>query len=580
MSANPSKQSFLSSPKYGYDFVVATTQASINSGLKEYINSVDQPETFLCFLADSKGNPTVELSLDELLAKTGGVNPFDIPDGTPYNDPRITTLTQNMFVVGLKIKMGLPSQILPKDLPFIVDLGNSANNVRFNLLCSEFQIIQNSPPSGFGAAGSWNVWTQPADVAWYFSTTVNLVYADLDSELNTPYFNNNPKKKQELLDQLKNLGSGAFSLQQLLFDLDNAALQSIPTIQGLDPSSDAGLILTKSFMNLYFQTAKAHGEPVLSVHAIANNPDNSSLRLTGMEREVGVFVDGAGNPIQNLTPEQRNVVTLDYLCAVNNNHLPGAASFSWNWVDPSDVDNLSGVISINRNTLANYYKGVLIPLLRNSCIGVNCSVTHDSDSWISGKVHYKGTFTAGKTPSSAIITPSGAEVLQISFSDSCQDSTKSGATYGELKLNSNFDCTVSFSGNQITIVQHLKVSIYLQWDATGDSVDFFDKKYTDVYTLSVGQNGLLQISAPVSSLVDNSKKADRNWLVNLFTSINDIIDSFDDQIKDFLNARITDIPVGSIQNFVFPGANVFAYKDVVFSDNQDLLTAITYATPS
>ena len=580
MNNNPSKQSFLSSPKFGYDFVVATTQASINSGLKEYINAVDQPMTYLCFLADSKGNPTIELSLDDLLAKTGGINPFDIPDGTPYNDPRISTLTQNMFVVGLKIKLGLPSQILPKDLPSVVDLGNSANNVQFNLLCSEFQIIQNSPPSGFGSAGSWNVWTQPADTAWYFSTKVNLVYKDLDLELDTPYFNNNPQKKQELIVQLKNLGSGAFSLQQLLFDLDNAALQSIPTIKGLDPGSDAGLILTKSFMNLYFQTAKTHGEPILSVHAVANTPDNSSLRLTGMEREVGLFVDGAGNPIQNLTPEQRNVVTLDYLCAVNNNHLPGSATFSWNWIDPSDVGNISGIIAINRNTLANYYKSVLIPLLRNSCIGVTCSVTHDSDSWISGKVHYNGYFAAGKTPNSAIITPSGPEVLKISYSDSCNDSTKSGATYGELKLNSNFDCSVSFSGNQITIVQHLKVSIYLQWDATGDSVDFFDKRYTDIYTLSVGQNGKLQISSPKSTFEDNSKKADRSWLVNLFTNINDVIDDFDGQVKDFLNARITDLPASDIQNFVFPGASVFAYKDVAFSDHQDLVTAITYATPS
>ncbi|RIW12898.1 hypothetical protein D0X99_17520 [Algoriphagus lacus] len=575
MSANPSKQSFLSSPKYGYDFVVATTQASINSGLKEYISSVDQPETFLCFLADSKGNPTVELSLDQLLAKTGGVNPFDIPDGTPYNDPRITTLTQNMFVVGLKIKMGLPSQILPKDLPYIVDLGNAANNVRFNLLCSEFQIIQNSPPSGFGAAGSWNVWTQPADVAWYFSTTVNLVYADLDSELNTPYFNNNPKKKQELINQLKNLGSGAFSLQQLLFDLDNAALQSIPTIQGLDPNSDAGLILTKSFMNLYFQTAKAHGEPVISVHAIANNPDNSSLRLTGIEREVGVFVDGAGNPIQNLTPEQRNVVTLDYLCAVNNNHLPGAASFSWNWVDPSDVSNVSGVISINRNTLANYYKGILLNEVRRSCIKPWTSV----DAHWYGKFDAKVSFAPYQTPQSAVIPESGDEVLIISFASNADANDKSGATYAEFDIHSSYVCTVYFSGNTIKIVQNLKFWVKIQFDLTPASGNVVDKTITDVYTLSVGQNGRLQTNLSSSS-EDNSQNIDLDWFTSLFVNLNDMIHSVKALADKVSSTSFSDIPASDIQNFVFPGANVFAYKDVAFSDNQDLLTAITYATPS
>ncbi|GMQ29587.1 hypothetical protein [Algoriphagus confluentis] len=575
MSTNPSKQSFLSSPKYGYDFVVATTQASINSGLKEYLNAVDQPETYLCFLADSKGNPTVEISLEDLLAKTGGVNPFEIPDGTPYNDPRITTLTQNMFVVGLKIKLGLPSQILPKDLPFIVDLGNAANNVRFNLLCSEFQIIQNSPPSGFGSGGSWNVWTQPADAAWYFSTTVNLVYKDLDSELNTPYFNSHPEKRQQLLDQLRNLGSGAFSLQQLLFDLDNAALQSIPTIQGIDPGSDAALILTKSFMNLYFQAAKNHGEPVLSVHAVANTPDNSSLRLTGIEREVGVFVDGAGNPIENPTPDQRNVVTLDYLCAVNNNHLPGVASFSWNWVDPSDVNNLSGVISINRNTLANYYKGILLNAVKKSCIKPWTSV---NAHWY-GKFDAKWSFTQNQTPQSAVIPPSGEKVLEITYSSNSDANDQSGATYAEFDIHSSYSCVVYFSGTTIKVVQNLTFWLKVKFDLTSASGNVVDKTITDIYTLSVGQNGLLQ-SAVSSSTQDNSQTIDLDWFTSLFVDMNDMIHAVKSMAENIASTNFSDIPAGDIRNFVFPGASVFAYKDVEFSDNQDLLTSITYVSPS
>ncbi|PZX54004.1 hypothetical protein [Algoriphagus chordae] len=576
MSLNPSNQSFLSSPKYGYDFVVATSQASINSGLLEYLDDSNQPISYLCFLADSEGNPTVEISLGDLMKKTGGINPFEIPEGISYDDPRISTLTKNMFVVGLKIQLGLPSGILPKDLPKVIQLGNAANNVGFNLLCSQFTVIQNSPPSGFGSAGTWNVWSQPANKSWHFSTRVNLVYKDLDSELNTPYFNNHPKKKQALINQLKNLNSGAFSLQQLLFDLDNAAIQSIPTINGIESGSDAEYVITKSFVDLYFQTAKAYGEPILSVHAVDNQPDNSSLRLTDIEREVGQFVDANGAPIENPSPVQEEAATLAYLCAVNNNKLPGAAVFSWNWLDPNQISDFSGVIAVNRNTLAQYYSEVLVPVLRNSCIAVKCDVTHEDGSWITGKVKYKGAFTSGQNPTSVSFPGSGAEVLKISYCDSCKDSTKDGATYGELKLNSKFDCSISFSGNQITIVQHLLVSIYLQWDATGDSVDFFDKKYTDVYTLSVDQNGDLQMSAPKSTFEDNSKKPDRSWIVNLFTNINTIIESFDKQISGFLNGKINDIPATDIKNFIFPGANVLTYKDVQFSENQDLISEITY----
>lgn len=578
MSAN---QSYLSNPKYGYDFVVATTQASINSGLKEYLNNSSQPETIICFLADQLGNPTTQISLTDLMTKTGGINPFDIPSNTAYNDPRITTLTQNMFVVGLKIKMGLPPGVMPKDMPPIVSLGSSANNVGFNLFCSEFTIIQNSPPSGFGGQGSWNVWSQPQGTPWYFSTTVNLLYADIDNELNTTYFNNHPDQKQALINQLKNLGSNAFSLQQLLFDLDNAALESIPTIEGMVPGSNANLILGKSFLPLYFASAKAEGTPVLAINAVVNTPDTSSLRLTGVEREVNQLLDGNGVVIPNPTPEQTQVTTLNYLCAANNNPLPGVASFNWNWVDPADVNDESGVIAVNRNTIAKYFQNQLMPIVSKSCVGVSVYVTCDH-TWapITGIVDYSWTLSPGKTPKSATISPSGETVLTISFDDYAEDSTKAGATSGELKIWSNYDCNVKFVGNQITVTQELKFTVYTRWDATGETCKCYDKTITDVYTMSVGQNGQLQMSAPVSTTTDSSESPDRSWLVNLFTNINDITNDIKKNITGFANTEIADIPGIGLSNFVFPGAKVFTYKDVQFSDNQDMVSLITYVTPN
>ncbi|KAF5571494.1 hypothetical protein FPANT_13540 [Fusarium pseudoanthophilum] len=84
-------QSNLSNPKYLYDFVVATSQESINSGLVQYLQNTGnkQPYTYLCFLADENGEPTEEVSLEEILKRSGGVSPFDIPDGTDWKDERI-----------------------------------------------------------------------------------------------------------------------------------------------------------------------------------------------------------------------------------------------------------------------------------------------------------------------------------------------------------------------------------------------------------------------------------------------------------------------------------------------------------
>lgn len=89
--------SYLSNAKYGYDFVVATTQESINAGLVEYLSNPTQPVTRLCFLMGSEGSAEQQISLDELMKRTDGVNPFGIPDGTPLTDPRIQTLTDQRF---------------------------------------------------------------------------------------------------------------------------------------------------------------------------------------------------------------------------------------------------------------------------------------------------------------------------------------------------------------------------------------------------------------------------------------------------------------------------------------------------
>lgn len=145
----PASASYLS--RYGYDFVVSTTQASINSGLLEYFSQGNQPVTYMCFLAANKKTktPPQQISLEDLMKKTGGINPFDIPDGTDYDDDRITVLTRARFVCGFKMQIGLPPGFLPKDLPPVVVLGNSANNVLFRMYCSQFSVVQNSPPDGF-----------------------------------------------------------------------------------------------------------------------------------------------------------------------------------------------------------------------------------------------------------------------------------------------------------------------------------------------------------------------------------------------------------------------------------------------
>ena len=567
-----SSQSNLSSSQYGYDFVVATTQASINSALRQYLANANEPTAYLCFLADDKGNPTTEITLEELMTKTGGINPFEIPDGTTYSDPRITTLTQNMFVVGVAVKLGLPPGILPADLPPIVDLGSSASNVTFNLLCAEFSVIQNSPPSGFGASGSWNVWSQPTGDSWYFSTKVNLMFSDLDSELNTPYFDNHPDQRQALIAQFENLSGSAFSLQQLLFDLDNAAVQSVPTISGLPAGSDAAAVLSKSFINIYFESMKTYGEPLLAVHAVAQTPDFASLRLTGLELQTNPFVDGNGVPVQNPTADQRSAVTLDYLCAANNNPLPGATTFSWNWVDPSQLGDISGVVAINRKTMAAWLYQQLLPTMQSACIKPYTSV----DAHWYGKFDSSYNLYPGQTPQTVDYPDTGDVVLSVSYTNNADANDQSGATYAELDIHSSYSCTASFSGNTITLVQHLVLWVKATFDLTSTSGNVVDLTLTDTYTLSVDQNGDLQTTSS-STKTDNSQNIDLSGIITWFVDMNDMLDHIKSFASSISTASLVDLPAANVQSFVFPGADVFTYANVGFSDSADLLTSITYA---
>ena len=163
--------SHLSDPTYPYDFIVSTTQGSINSGLLSYLNKGNQPITYLCFLADSSGDPTTSIDLADLLNNTkgplypNGVNPFDLTNTIDYSDDRFTTLTKARFVVGIKRQIGLPPGIPPNALPDIVTLGSSADTVLFNMYCSQLQVIQNVL-GGVWGGGSWNIWSQPSGAPW------------------------------------------------------------------------------------------------------------------------------------------------------------------------------------------------------------------------------------------------------------------------------------------------------------------------------------------------------------------------------------------------------------------------------
>lgn len=577
----PVDGSYLSSPKYGYDFVVATTQASVNSGIAAFLAEGTQPTTYLCFLVDpNTGNPQDMISLDDLLQRTNGVNPFDIPAGTPYTDDRIAPLTTALFCVGLELQIGLPPGVMPKNLPPIVELGSSATNVKFNLFCSKFRVIQNQPPAGWGQPGSWNVWSQPMGTPWYFSTQVDLLIADLSKDLNTTYLNKHPDEKAALLRQLDdlNLSGTAFSLQQLLYDLDNARMQTLPEIEGMDKDSTASIVLLKSFTNIYADLAKQNGWPLLAVAAVTQSPDPSSLSLTAYERQVSLLKDTNGVVIQSPTPAQKNVTTLDHLCAANGHPLPGTANFNWNWVMPTEVDQESGVIAINRNSIAEFFKPQILPLARESCL--KCDPYAEAYALaIQGYVEVK--VTNNQTPTKIESPASGQTVLHIEYKPGSKTSEDwAGASYCAVSVEPQYTCDLLFVDTQIKVIQHSQIYLWVCFDNTDQGIMCYDKTLTDIYNISVSQAGSLQVTQISTNQVDDSEDPNASGFVNFFTNINDVLSSMKSQFHDMWITELSTVPFAHFQAFIFPGSKTFTYRSADFSNYQDLVCAITYVDPN
>ena len=563
--------SYLTAPQYGYDFVLSTTQASINANLLQYLDESDQPEQYICYLADpDTGNPAEQITLEDLIAKSG-FNPFDIPDQADTTGDAIKALTAQRFLVGIRIRIGLPPDVEFSKLPTVVTLGDDVKQVRFNMLCSDFTVIQNSPPNGWGGGGRWDVWSQPDGDFWSVSTNVNLKIADLDNELSTPYFQNHPQEKQAILDQLKNLSGSAFSLQQLLFDLDNASLQSNTSFGGIDPASNAYVILQKSFINLWSKAAAEKGQPLVSVVAVNQSADPSQLQLTDFERAINPPRDSSGNAISSPTQSQADASTLDHLCAVNNNTLPQPSPFQWNWLRTDQVTDISGVVAINRGTYAKFLMDQVVPEIKQTCLKPDVLVWNTF-----GEGHFQIGLAPYNSPQTAKVTDSGKDMIRIEYSAGDYDESHKWLMFSGCSVTSSYTCDVSVNSASVTVKQHLKIYIWLKWDQTVSEANVVDKTLTDDYNLTVTQDGALKLAHSKTNTEDHSHSGSLDGFSNWFVDLNSVIDGVKKWAGNIVTIYDKSIGFDNLQSFIFPGSKVFTYKNPEFSQHEDLICPITY----
>lgn len=557
MAAN---ESHLSGDRYGYDFVVSTTQASINAGLTEYLDTINQPPVCRFFVYQDN----TPYTLDEIKSMAGiDADPFDIPDETSIDDSQTVQKLRNIrFVAGFLVKIGLPPGIDVSGLQ-IVNLGTSVENVLFTFYAEEFKVVY---LDGYDNDILYNK-LQSSDNPWTFNTKVKLKYVDLDLD-SSPYFQRYPDKKRRIEERLGNV-SATFSLQQLYFDLTNARRTTEEPSFSDQIGPNTKTALENSFIPFYKKQVSLNGEPVITVTAKFDQVDTSSLPLTFAQRQVNPYIGGS-------TPEHEDAATLSHLCMTNNNPFPGSSEFSWNWVELTDTRACHGVISINRNTFAEFLKNYLLPLAKPLCIEVYVDI-YDVDIW-GAKFKYK--LTPGQNPCFNLFQiggDNGSKVFSLNYSDSDSDYGGIDEQY-RIKLETSYNCTVSFENNRIQIAQNCKAYAEVKnWPFHKEGT-VVNKTITDTYTVSVDSVGNLQFKKGEPDISEDPDDiSDEDWIQDFLglSWVNDIKDYMSKQVSTNLQS----ITAEKIQDFVFPAAEVFTYKDVKFSEYQDLTTGITYLRP-
>lgn len=472
------------------------------------------------------------------------------------------------------------------------------------MYCSEFKIVQNV----IGPSPNWTVWNQQPGSPCYAETLVDLVNDDLDKELNTPYFSQRPGLQANMKGHIENISDTAFSLQQLLFDLDNAALQTAPSFVGVPTAIQS--ILEEYFVGLYVNSAKNYGQPLIAMTAVPDDTlDGSALQITHFDRVVSPYKDVNGAVIRNPTRKQSDMATLDHLCMVGGKPLPDYKPFQWNWVETQNADSQGGTVSISREVFWEYLNNsIFAPAAAEYCRRLAPSMQPDPDEYTCDFNIELTSLGIAEFPYSE--TPSGSNQV-LDFSYSYRENASAFTGYGtnwELEVSTSYSSSVTVQDSTTIICKQSMLAKFTfsgthhgggGWSVTKDFT-VYDASMTDTYTLSVGQDGSLQIVAnpslhqsnvvapklttgyddvrfKVAPDVDTQLDGTVSWNANV-AKLNPLAETLRGQIN-LEPFQITSMDVPGLRTFVFPGAKVAAYSSAMLSKNYDLICNINYVDP-
>jgi len=569
-----STQSDLTNKHYGYDMVVAVTQDSVNATMEEWLSKVVEKPFIIGYKfnpdASDPQNPYYPIDDWDAFVTGLGFDPFTLPNNTKESDPKMAKLLQEYFAFAFKAEIGLPEFPLDK-IPPVISFNKEGSYVTYNMVNKVFQVIGIETPT-YGERYWLNASQETTNEVWDFQFTVDL---DLRADDLNNHFHNLPPATQQ---EIKNLGENMFSVQQLFLDLNTAALSNSYQIKGLDPTSATYQMLCNVFFEEYFKELGKDGGVMLGFTVKSNKPfpDNISLIPTDLNFEISAYKDG------DEATTDYDAYTLNYLIMSNANKMPAPVPFSWNWIEKDNLSKEAGTMAVNRNTFRDFLSSKLSPTLGNLAKKPDCTF---SVNLIKATVQTR--FNQNSSPQKFTTKGSGSTLLTYSYSSSDKSSDTFVPNWGNWQINYTASCNVSVSGTVITVLAKVNAHCHLNVDGGVTEGNWASYEITTTYTIGVASDGRLTVTQNNPSIKDNSQKPDPNWWSKLISV--GTIDNCVDGIQSYLKPILEDFGTGfeneiagmlnGSNGWTFPGGQTYAFTGALFSDYQDLVADLLYATP-
>lgn len=134
-------------------------------------------------------------------------------------------------------------------------------------------------------------------------------------------------------------------------------------------------------------------------------------------------------------------------------------------------------------------------------------------------------------------------------------------------------------GQNIPVEQSLGIWVNNTYRNAQGPDDFYkvkliDKKLSDTYALAVDQSGALVLNKVNEVSSDDSQKFDMN--VMDWWSTKELLLDAQQGFNELTSGHLHDMELSKLHSFVFPGAQVFTYKNPFWSDHYDRISEITY----